>query len=135
MVVDTSALIELLFGGPEKGAIRGALQDQSSGAQVISAASLVEAHVVVRRRHALPHSARMSALLDDLVTEYRFDIEPVTPAQARLAIEGFARYGKGTGGGALNFGDCFSYALAKERNDALLFVGEDFRRTDVRAAI
>ncbi|NWG54901.1 MAG: type II toxin-antitoxin system VapC family toxin [Hydrogenophilaceae bacterium] len=47
----------------------------------------------------------------------------------------FDRYGKGAGGGALNFGDCFAYALAKVRNDSLLFVGDDFRRTDVRAAI
>jgi ribonuclease VapC len=59
---------------------------------------------------------------------------PVTAATARLALAAFARYGRGRHEAKLNFGDCFAYALAKERGDPLLFKGEDFARTDIAPA-
>jgi ribonuclease VapC len=62
-------------------------------------------------------------------------IEPVTQDQALLARQGFSDYGKGRHPAGLNFGDCFSYALAKSTGDSLLFKGEDFRQTDVRPAM
>lgn len=67
-----------------------------------------------------------------MIQRYGIAIEGVQEAHARLAVEAYYQFGKGTGAGILNFGDCFSYALAKHRNDSLLFVGNDFNRTDVK---
>ena len=63
-----------------------------------------------------------------------FEIVPVTEASARSAAAAYDRWGKGIHPAALNFGDCFSYALAKSRGEALLFKGQDFSRTDVKSA-
>ena len=63
-------------------------------------------------------------------------IEPVTVEQARIARQAYRDYGKGSGHPAgLNFGDCFSYALAREKREPILFKGEDFSKTDLRAAV
>ncbi|MBI1188510.1 MAG: PIN domain-containing protein [Alphaproteobacteria bacterium] len=132
MIVDTSALIEVLFAGPHASAVELRLRGAQSLA--MSAVSLVEAHIVVRRRLAAAVASQAAANLDALNGALGLTIEPVDAAMARAAIEAYARYGKGAGG-ALNFGDCFAYALARVRNDSLLFVGEDFRRTDVLAAM
>lgn len=70
-----------------------------------------------------------------MVGAFSVRIEPVTEAQARSAVDAFARFGKGTGHPAgLNFGDCFSYSLAKAMGEALLFKGNDFGQTDVQSA-
>lgn len=74
-------------------------------------------------------------MLLQIVRRHGFAIESFQEGHASAAMAAFDRYGKGVGGGALNFGDCIAYALAKVRNDSLLFVGDDFRRTDVLAAI
>jgi ribonuclease VapC len=71
--------------------------------------------------------------LDLFLSRLRIQIEPVTASQSDIAFEAFRRYGMGTGHKAgLNFGDCFAYALAIERNAPLLFKGDDFLHTDVR---
>lgn len=106
---------------------------RAKGDRFISAASLLESHIVLRRRYS-DHSDRTRTLFDKMVSEYALAIEAVEEAHARLAVEAFHRFGKGTGAGVLNFGDCFSYALAKQRDDELLFVGDDFGRTDVKVA-
>jgi ribonuclease VapC len=73
--------------------------------------------------------------LDLFLAEAGVEIVPVTAAQARLAREAHRRFGKGNHPANLNFGDCFAYALAKERDLPLLFKGEDFTRTDLRPAL
>ena len=70
-----------------------------------------------------------------LFREARIQIEPVTAEQALLARQGYSDYGKGRHPAGLNFGDCFSYALAKATGEPLLFKGEDFRQTDIQPAL
>ncbi len=70
------------------------------------------------------------------MSRYEILIEPVTEAQVRIARLAYRRYGKGSGHPArLNFGDCFAYALARDRNEPLLFVGNDFVHTDIKSAL
>ena len=69
--------------------------------------------------------------LDEVLSELRLDVRAVDASQGELAREAFAQYGKGRHPAALNFGDCFTYALAKARDDVLLFKGDDFARTDI----
>jgi len=97
---------------------------------VISAATLLETHVVIRRRRPdrLP-------VIDLTLTSFRAAVAPVTAAQIARARTAYDRYGKGLGHPAqLNFGDCFAYALATSLDAPLLYKGGDFARTDVRAA-
>jgi ribonuclease VapC len=70
--------------------------------------------------------------LDQFVRDAGIEVVPVTEDHARLAREGFARFGKGRHAAGLNFGDCFSYALAKASGHPLLFKGNDFSHTDVK---
>ncbi len=71
--------------------------------------------------------------LDGLLYRTNLRIEPVTLEQLAAAREGYRRFGQGTGGGVLNFGDCFSYALAKTHNEPLLYKGDDFSKTDIES--
>lgn len=76
-----------------------------------------------------------SRRFDDLVREAGLVIETVTPAQARIARDAYRDFGRGSGHPAqLNFGDCFAYALARDKNEPLLFKGTDFSRTDITPA-
>jgi ribonuclease VapC len=133
MVIDSSAIIDLAIKGPTHDAVRRALSS-AVGARVISAVSWVECHIVARRKFGDVGYARASSDLDALLRACAMQIWPVSVSHARIAIDAFNRFGKGAGGGARNFGDCFSYALAKHHDDDLLFVGEDFKRTDVKVA-
>ena len=81
-----------------------------------------------RNRPVLSHA------LDNFLQTSQIGIEPVTVHQARLARQAYREFGKGRHRAGLNFGDCFAYALAKEKREALLFKGDDFRRTDVEVA-
>jgi ribonuclease VapC len=126
MVVDTSAIIAILNAEPEAQTFAGTL----AGASVcrISAACLVEAGLVARRD---PTGAWRQAL-EQLISDYAIRIDPVTERQARIAIDAYDRFGKGSGHPAgLNYGDCFSYALASDTGEPLLFKGDDFAATDV----
>lgn len=98
----------------------------------MSAASLLEAAIVVDN---LERPGASSAF-DALIARFALRIEPVTVSQVHIAREAYQRYGRGRGHPArLNFGDCFAYALARERDEPLLFVGDDFGHTDVRRAL
>ncbi len=97
----------------------------------IAAPSLVEAALVCEGRAGDAGGQKLDALLDRL----RPEIVPFTAEHAALAREGWRRYGKGRHPAGLNMGDCFAYALAKARHQPLLFKGDDFARTDVKAAI
>lgn len=130
MIVDTSALVAILKSEPEAPAIRQAL----AGAErpKMSTATYLEAGIVVdRNRQPL-----MSARLDEIITDMGIELQPVSASQAFVARQAYRKYGKGMGHKAqLNFGDCFSYALALETREPLLFKGDDFGHTDLRSAL
>ena len=94
---------------------------------LISAATLLELNIVMLNRHGVK-AARM---VDRLIQEGGFQVESFTIQHAELAREAYARYGKGQQTAALNYGDCFSYALAKATGLPLLFKGQDFSKTDI----
>jgi ribonuclease VapC len=125
MVVDTSALISVLTAEPEARPIQAAQLDAPR--LVISAATLVEASVVAESK------ARPGGMsdLDLLISQLAIEVVPVTRQHAELARTAYAQFGKGKHPAALNFGDCFSYALARALGEPLLFVGSDFSRTDI----
>lgn len=130
MVIDTSAIVAILFDEPEASSFLSLMA--AAGICRLSAASFVELGIVLRRD---PTGARRRAF-EEMVRLFGIRIEPVTEEQARLALGAYARFGKGTGHSAgLNFGDCFSYALAADVAEPLLFKGEDFIRTDIGIAV
>jgi ribonuclease VapC len=126
IVVDTSALVAIAL----KEAPAGDCMDALAACELalLSAGTVAECLVVGARRGI---SQDLVILLD----RFNFDIIPVTAESARAVGDAYARWGKGVHPAKLNFGDCFAYALAIERGCPLLFVGEDFARTDVRSAI
>jgi ribonuclease VapC len=130
VILDTSALVAVLRREPDARLFRDAIAGAARPA--MSAATLVELSLVASSRGG---GARGVAEADALLLENRVEIVPFTAEHAALAREGWRRYGKGNHPAALNFGDCFSYALAKARNEPLLFKGGDFAQTDVKAAI
>lgn len=127
MVLDTSALVAVLGMEPE--AERLAVAIESDPVKLVSAATLVEAGVVVEARYGADGGRE----LDLLVAKASVQIEPVTLEQALVAREAWRRFGKGRHPAALNLGDCFSYALARTSGEPLLFKGTDFAQTDVLA--
>ena len=132
IVVDSSAVIAILFGEP--GATRLVERLSSEAERVMSVASYLEAGTVLagRRRTDRPQA---QSDLDLFLAEAGIDLAPVDEGQARLALRARIAYGKGMGhGGSLNFGDAFSYALAKSLGAPLLYLGDDFTMTDVVSA-
>lgn len=129
MVIDTSAVVAILLGEPDAGLYAKALEDSPS--RLLSAVTRVELAIVMEGRKG--EAGRIH--LERLLTEGEFEVVAVTPRQASIAIGAFRTYGKGRHVAALNIGDCFSYALAIESGHALLFKGNDFAHTDVRAAL
>lgn len=129
MIVDTSALVAILTQEPDG----PALGEEIAAAPWVgvSAATLVEATMVLEARGGAAAGQRLEVLLSELAA----DICPVTERTARLAQDGWRRFGKGRHPAKLNLGDCFSYALAQERGEPLLFKGDDFAQTDVKRAI
>lgn len=127
MVVDTSAVVAILLDEVE--GQRFAERLAEAGGAVLSAASYVELRIIARSR-----GERGEIEVDGTLLDCGIEIVPVTVSQARLAAAAFARFGKGRHPASLNLGDCFAYSLAKERNEPLLFMGNDFSRTDVAAA-
>ena len=97
----------------------------------ISAASFVEASMVAESRIG-DQGIRQC---DSFFRSSGVSVEPVTQEQALLARQGYSDYGKGRHAAGLNFGDCFSYALAKATGEPLLFKGQDFSQTDIQPAL
>ena len=127
MVIDTSAIVAILFDEPERDRFTRLIDD--AGARLVSAVGRVEAAFVVEGRRREAGRER----LDRFFRLTGAQIVGVTPEQAEIAIEAFRRFGKGRHPAALNIGDCFAYALAKATGEALLFKGTDFARTDITA--
>jgi len=129
MIVDTSALIAILRGEEDAALFARSLEECPAPAR-LSAAGYLELSIVLDAA-----GGDHSEMLDHFLQAAGIEIAPVTPHHARLAGGAYRRFGKGRGHPAgLNYGDCFSYALAKESGEALLFKGQDFALTDIRSA-
>ena len=126
MIVDTSALIAILRREPEADQFTELLLAASDVR--ISAGTLIEAHLVAERDGG-------SAELEEMIEAIGAEIVAADAGQIRLALDGFRRFGKGCHPAGLNFGDLFAYALARALDEPLLFKGDDFGRTDIRAAL
>ena len=125
MIVDTSALLAILQDEPERRRFNEAIEMADS--RRVSAATFVEASIVVESRFG----AEGQRALDRLLEISGMESCTVDVEQARAAREAYVRFGKGGHDTGLNFGDCFSYALASVLREPLLFKGDDFERTDV----
>lgn len=125
MVLDTSAVLAILQDEPERRAFNEAIE--SADSRSLSVASLVEVSIVIEARYGAAGVRHLDRLLDRAgVTVVSVDVE-----QGKVARQAFSRFGKGRHAAGLNFGDCFSYALAQVLGEPLLYKGDDFSRTDV----
>ena len=125
MVVDSSAVLAILFNEPERDMFSDALAD--AGVRLMSSVNALEAAVVVSSRKD-PYGAPE---FDLLLHRAEFEVVPFTADHLRLARDAYERYGKGRHPAGLNLGDCCAYALARHTGESLLFKGGDFPRTDV----
>lgn len=123
VVVDSSAVMAVLLLEPQAEALASAFAD--APVRLVSAATVVEVGIVAESRAAQRGRAEVRRFVD------RCTVVPVDEATAAAALDGWRRFGKGTHPAALNFGDCFTYALAKRSGLPVLCVGDDFVRTDV----
>jgi ribonuclease VapC len=129
MVIDTSAIVAILRQEPGAEGLLSRLT--AAGSRRISAATFLEAAIVMEGKSG----ERGGEQLDLFLARAQIEIEPVTEEQMRIARSAWRRYGKGSGHSArLNFGDCFSYALAHSLGEELLYKGADFANTDVAHA-
>ena len=125
MVVDTSALIAIIIDEDERERFEDMILRAPTA--VMSVVSTVEATIALAGKRVNSEVAK----LDQAISWLRIDVRGVDKLQGRLARDAFLRYGRGRSPAALNFGDCFAYALAKAREDSLLFKGDDFAQTDI----
>jgi ribonuclease VapC len=124
IAVDTSALMAIVLGQAEADACIKVLEAETE--VLVSAGTVAEALIVAARRNI---GEEMAHLIDGL----GFEIVTVTQASARRIAQAYERWGKGVHPASLNFGDCFAYEVAKQHSCRLLFVGDDFSKTDVES--
>jgi ribonuclease VapC len=130
MIVDTSAVIAILKEEQDAPRFLRAVAISTQPKRMAAANYLEAAIVVDANRNPL-----LSRRLDDLIVQTEIVVEPVDREQAEIARAAYRDFGKGSGHPAgLNFGNCFAYALARVRREALLFKGDDFSRTDAAIA-
>jgi len=125
MVIDTSALLAILLDEKERRSFIEAIE--AAGSRIMSVASFVEVSIVIESRFG----AEGLQALDLFVDRAGIELADVDLEQGKLARRAFSRFGKGRHPAGLNFGDCFSYALAVVRGEPLLYKGRDFSETDV----
>ena len=125
MVIDTSALAAIFFGEAERPKFLAAIA--AAGSRLVSAATVLETGIVLEARQGEAAGREF----DLFVVRANLQIVPVDAEQADLARSAWRKYGKGRHAAGLNFGDCFSYALAKTSGEPLLAKGTDFARTDL----
>jgi ribonuclease VapC len=126
VIIDTSVIVAIVRRDSGYRAYFQAID--ASGERLLSAASYVEAAIVLDQSS----DPVVRAALDDLLRDLEVQVVPVTVEQARIARQAHQQFGRGRGHPArLNFGDCFAYALARERNQPLLYKGGDFALTDI----
>jgi ribonuclease VapC len=126
MVIDTSAIVAILMDELESGTFSQILAADVSLA--ISVMTFHEASIVMATKKGHPNAAR---LVDAFIDDLRINVMVATVDDAVLAREAYFRYGRGYHPARLNLADCFAYALAKVRDEPLLFKGEDFSKTDI----
>jgi ribonuclease VapC len=126
IVIDTSALMAIVLEEPQAKACLTALEAEDEF--LMSAGTLAEALIVSARRNV---GATMAGLIHRLDP----DIIAVTPAAARRVGQAYERWGRGMHPAALNFGDCFAYEAAKEHACRLLYIGDDFAKTDIESVL
>ena len=129
MVIDTSAIIAILFDEPDQRRYGEAIE--AAVVRLVSAVTRVELAFVIDGRKREAGRERVERFFRLTGAE----IVAVTPQQAEIAVGAFRRYGRGRHRARLNIGDCFSYALAVATDHPLLFKGDDFRHTDIRPAL
>lgn len=129
MVIDSSALAAILFGEPEYRIFIEAIE--GAGERLMSVANWVEVSIVVTTRHG----AEGDLALQRFMERAGIEIVPLDLEQGKLAREAWQQFGKGRHPAGLNFGDCFAYALSRQRGQRLLYKGEDFSKTDISGAI
>ena len=125
MVIDTSAVVAILRDEPEQQRFSKAIE--AAEVRLMSIATFVEASIAIEGRLG----AEGARELDRFLNRAEIELVPVDLEQGRAARDGFDLYGKGRHRAALNYGDCFSYALARTRDEPLLCKGDDFAHTDV----
>ena len=128
MIVDSSAVLAVLYREPDAERFETAIASAPSCR--MSVANALEASIVVEGRGGMAAGDALDRFLKAAV----IDLAPVTTEHMEAARRAWRRFGKGNHPAALNFGDCFAYALADVTGEPLLFKGEDFARTDVEAA-
>lgn len=116
----------IVLDEPEAAACVNALA--ASESTLISAGTVVEALLVAGGRG-------LGKVVEDMIDDLRLEVVPVSLAEARRVAQGYGRWGKGRDPAGLNFGDCFAYAVAKENDCPLLFIGNDFARTDIEPVL
>ncbi len=126
IAVDTSALMAIVLGEAESDACMAILEAEL--VILISAGTMAEALIVAARRNVADEMAR-------LINGLGFDVVTVTAASARRLAAAYVRWGKGVHPAGLNFGDCFAYEVAKAHDCRLLYVGNDFSKTDVEGVL
>ncbi len=126
IAVDTSALMAIVLGEEGAAPCIAALEVELD--VLISAGTMAEALIVASRRN-------VGDEMTTLINEFGFDIVAVTPASARRIADVYAQWGRGVHPAGLNFGDCFAYEIAKEKACRLLYVGEDFAKTDIASVL
>jgi ribonuclease VapC len=129
VIIDSSAIVTILRKEP--GWTEFAEKLDAADSISISTGTYLEISIVIGRQN----DPVMNREIDSLMEEFDISIEPFTVEQARIARQAYRDFGKGSGHRAnLNFGDCFAYALAREKREPLLYKGDDFVHTDVRSA-
>jgi ribonuclease VapC len=126
IAVDTSALMAIVLNEPEADACVAALETEDD--LMISAGTVAEALIVAARRN-------VGSEMESLIEGMGFEIVSVVPASARRIANAYESWGKGAHTAALNFGDCFAYEVAREHQCRLLYVGQDFARTDLESVL
>jgi ribonuclease VapC len=126
IAIDTSALMAIVLGEASADACMRVLETEPE--LVISAGMVAEAPILAARRNV---ADEMTRLIDGL----ELDIVSVTAAPARRIAAAYGQWGRGAHSAGLNFGDCFSYELAKEHACPLLYVGDDFSKIGLASAV
>ena len=135
IIIDSSALAAIFFGEPYALQLLERLLTEPVGERRMSTASYVELGSVMAGRRTDSRSVAITDL-DARLTDFGITLEAVSEVQAKIALRARVEFGRGMGhGGVLNYGGCFSYALAKVLNAPLLYVGNDFATTDIVSAI
>ena len=126
IAVDTSALMAMLLHEPRGNDCKAALLAEER--VLISAGTVAEALIVSARRN-------LGGQMEGIVNALALEVAPVTVATARRVAEAYGQWGRGLHPAGLNFGDCFAYEVAKEHGCRLLFIGDDFAKTDIGSVL